>query len=333
MNTRYGRKQVRKISALVVVAAFVALVAVAVASTYGRTVVALPFTTPRPAASTGLRISIHYQDEHDPNAKPKTFHKLEIQLPSGFEVKQRVVPACTASDSELMAKGPSACPRSKVGDGTVSLMTGFPPPEDTFATDVTVLQGQGEWLDVFRAKGASQTLAVDHIKITGRTLVDEPQSVPGGPPDGRSAVRDVRIRIGARTARGRAYLRTPPRCPSERRWESRFTVFYDDGVTDVARATSPCSPRARRPAMKLTVSPHRVTAGARVRVRFHVRSAIMRCRRGVVIRLAGERVLTNRRGNAALIHRFRHAGRRRAVATKVGCRHAVARVRVVRDSG
>jgi len=333
MGTWYGRKQVRAVSGAAVATAIVALVGAAIASTYGRTVVALPFTTRQPSTSTGLRISIHYRDEHDPNAKPKTFHKLEVELPAGIHIDQRVVPACTASDSELMAQGPSACPRSKVGDGTVTLMTGFPPPGDTFATDVTVLQGQGELLDVFRAKGSDQTLAVDHVKIAGRTLIDEPQSVPGGPPDGRSAVRDVRLRIGARTARGRAYLRTPPSCPADARWESRFTVFYDDDVTDVALATSPCSRVAHRPAIHLAVTPRRVTAGARVRFVFRVRSDAIRCRRRVLVRFGGRSVRTNRRGYAALTRRLRHAGRRRAVATRAGCRRAVATVRVVRGSG
>src|SRR5436305_4800988 len=128
MGTRYGRRQLHAISGAAVAAAIVTLAGAAVASTYGRTVVALPFTTRQPSTSTGLRISIHYRDEHDPNAKPKTFHKLEIELPAGIGIDQGVVPACTASDSELMAQGPSACPHRHVGDGPASLMTRFPPP-------------------------------------------------------------------------------------------------------------------------------------------------------------------------------------------------------------
>src|SRR5437899_11525402 len=205
-----------------------------------------------------------------------------------------------------MAQGPSACPRSKVGDGTVTLMTGCPPPGDTFATDVTVLQGQGELLDVFRAKGSDQTLAVDHVKIAGRTLIDEPQSVPGGPPDGRSAVRDVRLRIGARTTHGHAYLRTPPSCPADERWESRFTVFYDDGVTDVALATSPCSTAAHQPAIHLTVTPRPLTAGSRVRFGSRLGSPATRCRRRLLVRFAGGRARTEPRLYVALVPRLRH---------------------------
>lgn len=333
MVTRYGRKQLRTLAGASVVAAILALAGAAIASTSGRTVVALSLTTRHPASSTGLGISIHYQDEHDPNAKPKTFHKLEIELPAGMRIDQSAVQTCTASDSELMAQGPAACPHSKVGDGAVTLATGFPPPGDVVHADVTILQGQGELLDVFRAKGSAQTVAVDHVKIAGSTLVDEPQSVPGGPPDGRSAVRDVKLQIGARTAGGRAYLRTPPSCPRDGDWQSRFTVSYDDGVNDVALATSPCSHTARRPAMHLVVTPRRAEAGDRVHFSFHVRSHAARCRRGVLIHFAGERVRTNRRGRAHLVHRLRHAGRHRARATKAGCRTVVATVKAARESG
>src|SRR5437763_16636428 len=127
MGTRYGRKQLHAISGAAIATAIVAIGGAAVASTYGRTVVALPFTTRQPSTSTGLRISIHYRDEHDPNAKPKTFHKLEIELPAGIHIDQRVVPACTASDSELMAQGPSAGPHRNVRDGTAGQRTAHAP--------------------------------------------------------------------------------------------------------------------------------------------------------------------------------------------------------------
>jgi len=243
--------ELRSIRAGTIVLAAIAMSALggnsaARASSYGRTVAALPFTTRAPARSSGLRIMIHYRDEHDPNAKPKTFHELDIELPAGTKIDQRLVAACTASDAELMAQGPAACPQSQVGDGTVTLMTGFPPPADLVLADVTILQGEGELLDVFRSAASSQTLAVDHVKIVGHTLIDKPQAIPGGPPDGRSAPRDVRLRINARTARdGRAYLTTPPTCPTTRHWLAHFTVFYDDGVTDHAVSTAPCSPRKR----------------------------------------------------------------------------------------
>jgi hypothetical protein len=258
MFSRVCAKRGWRLSVAAAVLGSVATAGIGIASTRGRTVAALSTTTRDPARSTGLGISIHYRDEHDPNAKPKTFSKLVIELPAGLRIDAGAVPACTASDAQLMAEGPSACdPRSRVGGGTVTLTTGFPPPADTLVADVAILQGKGELLDVFRARGSDQTLAVDHVKIAGRTLVDQPQAVPGGPPDGRSAVRDVKLHIDARTAfGGRVYLRTPPSCPGgDGLWRSRFTVSYDDGVKDVALATTPCSRPAPQP------KPHRRDCG------------------------------------------------------------------------
>src|SRR5438067_8633842 len=182
MFSRIGAKRGLRVSGAAAVVGVLAAAGVGAASTHGRTVAALSMTTRHPARSTGLGISIHYRDEHDPNAKPKTFHKLAIELPAGMQIDTGVVPACTASDAELMAQGPSACdPRSRVGGGSVTLTTGFPAPADVFAADVTILQGRGDLLDLFRAKGSDQTLAVDHVEIAGRTLIDQPQAVPGGP--------------------------------------------------------------------------------------------------------------------------------------------------------
>lgn len=237
------------LSTVVAGAAILLSAGFAAASTHGRTVAALPLTTRQPAASTGLGLSIHYRDEHDPNAKPKTFSKLVIQLPAGLRIDQGLVPACTASDAELMAQGASACDsQSRVGSGVVTLMTGLPGGASVLTADVTIMQGQGEWLDLFRARGSDQTLAVDHVKIAGDTLIDRPQAVPGGAPDGRSAVRDVNLHVNGRTAYGRrAYLTTPPSCPAARVWRASFTVSYDDGVTDVARSRTPCSPAPSPP--------------------------------------------------------------------------------------
>lgn len=302
-----------------------ALPASAAASSYGRTVAGLSFTTQEPARSTGLALSIHYQDAQDPNAKPKTFHELKIKMPQGTHLDLGVVPACSASDSQIMAKGPSACPSaSMVGAGTATLTSGFGAPIDPIRADVAIIQGQGVLLDVFSAHGTSKTLVVDHVGIDGSTLIDRPQSTPGGPPDGRSAVRDVKLRIDARTARGgRAYIRTPPSCPVAG-WGSSFVVSYDDGVTDTATASAPCSRSA--PTIRLSVSPRRLHAGTRARFRFRVHSRSAACRRRVLIRFAGRHVRTNRRGNATLVRRLHGTRRYRAVATKHGCRSGRASV-------
>lgn len=303
----------------------------AAASTAGRTVFALSFTTQRPQASTGYALSIRYQDPNDPEGKPQTFSKLVIELPAGTVFDTGVVPTCTASNAELLARGASACPpESQVGGGTVRLMTGFGPPADPFTSDVTVLQGPSQLIDLFTAQGSGRPLAVDRVMMSGSTLTDEPQSVPGGPPDGRSAVRTVKLAIAPRSqgsgGQGRSYVTTPAECPASGFWESRATVFYDDGVTDTAVSTIPCSPSATTQAaaapMRLAVFPRTARARTHVRFRFQVRSSSPACRRGAIVAFAARRAKTNARGRATLDRRLRRPGTYRATVTKPGCQTA-----------
>lgn len=318
------------------------------ASTYGRTGFSVSLTLEQPGASTGFAEHILYQDEHDPNAKPKTFHKIAVELPEGMRIDTGVVPNCNASDSDLMLEGAAACPAgSKVGGGVVTVVTGFGPPIDPSATDVTTFQGPPDQLiDLITLPATGQPLAVDRININGRTLSDEPAPVPGGPPDGRTAVRKVDLALQPRSvgndASRRAYITTPADCPTSGAWAFRITVFYDDGITDTAVATAPCSSTAagpvppqapsgrRRSPIRLAVSPRSAPAGTRGHFRFHVTSRAPACRRGVVIRFAGTRAHTNRRGYVTILRQMRRPGLYRALATKRGCGSADVHVRITR---
>jgi hypothetical protein len=316
----------------------------AAASSAGRTGFGLSFTTQRPDSSTGYALSIHYQDPSNQNGKPTTFHKVVIELPPGTRFDTGVVSTCTASDAQLMALGASACPAdSKVGAGAVTLLTGFGAPTDPFATDVSVFQGPSELIDVFTAKGSDRPLAVDRVQMSGATLTDHPQAVPGGPPDGRSAVRDVNLTIQPRNLRAgathRDYLRTPASCPPSGAWQARITVDYDDGVSDNATSSTPCTSAGTpgpngapppRPRMRLAVRPSLTRAGQRTRFRFHLtlggRNAA--CASAATIRFAGRRVRTDRHGRASIVATFRRAGIYRARASKRGYLSASARIRV-----
>ncbi len=84
--------------------------------------------------------------------------------------------------------------------------------------------------------------------------------------------------------------------------------------------------------IRLTVTPKRLRAGRRARIRIRV-AKIEGCRSGVTIRFAGKRVRTNRSGRASLRVRPKRAGRRQVTASKRGCRPGSARVRVLRRAG
>ena len=307
------------------------------ASTYGRTGFSVSLTTGQPGASTGFAEHILYQDEHDPNAKPKTFHKIVVELPQGMRLDTGVVPNCNASDSDLMTQGAAACPAgSKVGGGVVTVVTGFGPPIDPSATDVTTFQGPPDQLiDLITLPGTGRPLAVDRIHLNGRTLSDEPAPVPGGPPDGRAAVRKVDLALQPRSvadgATRRAYITTAADCPASGAWAFRITVFYDDGLTDTAVAMARCSTttaRAPGPSIRLAVSPRTSAAGTRARFRFHVTSTAPACIRGVVIRFARTRAHTNRHGYVTILRQVRRPGLYRALATKRGCASADVHVRI-----
>ncbi|HEX2087774.1 MAG TPA: hypothetical protein VHF89_18965, partial [Solirubrobacteraceae bacterium] len=76
--------------------------------------------------------------------------------------------------------------------------------------------------------------------------------------------------------------------------------------------------------------PKRVRAWRRARVRFRVRTGSGRPASGAVIRLAGARAQTGRRGRAVIRKAFAKPGRRRAVVTRPGHRRARVTIRVVR---
>jgi hypothetical protein len=83
-----------------------------------------------------------------------------------------------------------------------------------------------------------------------------------------------------------------------------------------------------RPALRLEVTPRVVPARRRARLRFRVRTAAGAPVRRAVVRLAGRRVVTGRRGRAAMTVAFASRGTRRARATRPGMRAATAAVRV-----
>jgi hypothetical protein len=86
------------------------------------------------------------------------------------------------------------------------------------------------------------------------------------------------------------------------------------------------------PRLRLTVRPRRVRTGRRVRFRFRVTKRVSGRAgpvRRALVRFAGKRARTDRRGRARIVKRFRAAGRRRARASKRAHRPAGVVVRVV----
>jgi hypothetical protein len=293
----------------------------------------LTFDIRTPAGPSGLQLQITYPPRPQ-SSKPRALQEVRIEAPVGTRFQPEAVAICRASDEELNAGGPGACPsQSRLGGGRLVAVTGIGPPFDPFPTDAHLFQGSGEIVEVFTYPGSERTLGVDRLTVNGTTLTAHPPTIPGGPPDGRTTVQEIVLRIplpppGSRG--GRAYVLAPPVCPPEGSWSSRLVVTYTDGLVQTATSSTPCTaspvrPRRRPPAMRLEAFPRRLRAGRVALLGLRVFSSA-RCRRGATVSLGVRRVLTDRRGRAALPWRPRRPGVYRLRATKPGCATAVRRI-------
>ena len=135
---------------------------------------------------------------------------------------------------------------------------------------------------------------------------------------------DVRVRGGeAISAPGKRLLRVRT-CTGRRRVEVTLTPGGGNFRADCR------APRTDPTKIHVRVRPRRVRAGRRTRFRFRVTVRRGRPLRGALIRFAGRRARTNRRGRASLRVRLGRRGRRRVVVSKRGYRRGRATVRVLR---
>ena len=282
-----------------------------------------------PATPTGASFHVLYKHPADPQRKPPPLTAALFELPRGTRIDGGAAPSCEASDADFRALGRDACPSgSKVGTGSLVAITGFGPPADPVRGDITVFNGGNELIELVTAKDGEAVLGLDRLGIEGNALRAHPPSTPGGPPEGRSSIREIRVRI---PARGRLLV-TPPSCPRGGAWSSRGSFGFLDGGRSTVTTTTPCSRRAalRRARTRLSVRPRRAVVGRYVRFRARAASTRRSCVSRAYVRFGGRRVRTNRRGRVVARVRFRRAGRRVVVLRKRGCPTARARVRVSR---
>jgi hypothetical protein len=281
------------------------------------------FGTGAPASATSISIDIVYRHPDDPNRKPPELTGGVFHTPAGTRFDNSALPKCAASNAEIQARGPAACPNdTKVGSGKLVAMTGFGPPADPANGDLTVFNGDKEFIEVVTAPGTDRVLGIDRVTISGSTLTAHPPSTPGGPPDGKTAIREIHLKIG----RG-GFVTTPPSCPASARWSYDGAFTFGDGGSARPAGTTPCS----LPALKLEVGPSRVRAGTTRLMYFSVTSAAKPdCARGATVRFAGRRVTTDRMGHAHMRVRFVRVKSHNVRVSKAGCAPARAKVTAVR---
>jgi hypothetical protein len=199
----------------------------------------MDFSAKRPNASTAIHLKILYKGP-DPHGKPSPIRKIVLNAPRGTRFDSKALPRCYASDQELLADGDSACPAaSRLGSGTLTAMTGFPGPAATVVTHVTIYNTATGNVELVKEASSGKPVATDRFRIEGRTWTARPPDTPGGPPDGKTAVRSIDFTYAPKAR----WAVTPRGCPAARRWSSKAAFTYADGVTARVPDRTPC----RRP--------------------------------------------------------------------------------------
>ena len=231
-----------KLAAIGPALAGLALIPSAQATANGNVALTLTFTTPAPGASTGMHVDVQLGNPVGSAHKPSPLTGAVIRLPKGTVVNTSTRPRCSAPDAEMQVAGTLACPGdSQVGKGSLEGQTGFGPPIDPLVGDDTVFNGKDELIEIVTPPGAPAPAAgVDHLTIKGGTLTAHPPSVPGGPPDYKTAIRRITFFIPAFGAGSKAYITTPPSCPKSGRWRTSATFYFADGTDNRVTADSPC---------------------------------------------------------------------------------------------
>lgn len=221
------------------------------------------FTTQAPGSPTGMRLALEYIPS-DPNAKPPAIEGGAFRLPAGTAIDDLARPRCHASDAAVYALGRRACPpETQVGVGRLVAITGFGPPFDPFDAESHQYNAPGQVLAMIVVRGTDRAVAFDRLTIDGSSLTAHPPAVPGGPPDGRTAIKRVEMNVPAPAAGTRPYLTTPPACPPDGLWRASADFDFADGTSSSTPVTVPCEPRP----LRARTPPAGVEAGLRKRAR------------------------------------------------------------------
>ena len=231
-----------RLAIAVLALALLGVSAVAVAVVYRESIVFTFAGQKQPGASAPLRLDIEYVNPDDPSAKPPAVQTVVEKLAAGTKIDTSVPDRCTASDPELIAQGASACPPgSIVGGGKVNLDSGIPGPARIFHFNVTELNAENELILLFESTDVPGQRTPSHAAIKGATITAESPPIPGGPPDGFTAIKSVHLTVNAVTKGGKNYVTTPSTCPASGSWTNSITFTYRDGKTETRTSNSPCT--------------------------------------------------------------------------------------------
>lgn len=302
------------------------------------------FTTQEPGAPTGRHFAVDFFDPANREGKPHAIAKVELVLAEGARFDTAAVRRCAATDAQLMAQGPQACPQTtRVGRGEITVDTGFPEPGRLIVNDVSFFNARDELVIVFEPRGTGGRVVL-RGQVAGRKLTIEVPPLPGTPPDGGANKRE---RVTFTASR---YTTTPPACPADGVWVNRVTYTYRDGVRQTAESRSPCRrattattttgrPQSRRPLLAIArprasarTLNRRRSIGVALRVDGTLTGVRARLvdRAGRTIASATRATLTRDTRVRLRLRRRAHRGTHRLIVTADGSLRATKVVRLVR---
>jgi hypothetical protein len=212
------------------------------------------FTTKRAGAPTGIGFKGRFHAADDPKGNPPNLRRMVFHPPRGMRYDTSVPGQCDASDAQLQAMGPDACPvDSWLGGGTTEGLIMEPVGHDFvfdhFHHHIDVLNNQNEQIILVHSEG--WTVARGEMRPDGSIVFNLPTCFPA-PPTG--CVDDYIIQLATSSVinpykrkidgRMRSYATTPRRCPARGFWRTRVRFDWGNGATDRVVSRQHCRHRS-----------------------------------------------------------------------------------------
>ena len=202
------------------------------------------FTTTHPGTPTGLTFSGHYHAAGDPQGNPPFMRRMTFSPPAGMRYDTSALGQCKASDAELSAVGPDACPAdSRLGTGTAEGLFFAPFAHDVlidhFKHTVDAFNNANEQIMLVHSEG--WTVIRGKLQPDGSLRFDATTCFPAPPAGG--CADDYILQLGSTTdfpVHGN-YAVTPPTCPADGAWSSVVRFWWKDGTEDRVVSRQPCA--------------------------------------------------------------------------------------------
>ena len=238
------------------------------------------FSSKKPGKPSGSVFHANSNDSANTsnNQQPAAAKEVDIIFPKGSAVDQKAIPTCSASDQDFSSKGQAACPsKSQIGhqkpkchasgaqancSGHASLRLRFGNKGSAadIAARIYAFNGKNKTLILYIVPNGANPIVLRPKIKTGKTpkiitkipgictLPPTGQSYPNCGAAGEARLDDLDLTIDKLGSKTKPYLKTPPTCPSSKKWVFKATWHYRPATSgeppqpasDTKTSNSPC---------------------------------------------------------------------------------------------